>query len=301
MKVLVFGSLNLDRTYYVDHLARPGETISAASMAEFCGGKGFNQAIALRRAGLEAVFAGAVGPDGGALTAALSANGIDHSLVQTLPGSTGHAIIQVDAQGANNIIILAGTNGMISRERIREVLSGFGEGDLLVAQNEISNVPFLLKTAAERGMKVAFNPSPYQESTVSACDLADVTWLLINETEGAGLTGETKEESILAALHAAWPRLTVVLTLGDRGSLLLGPDGTETRFGIYPVRAVDSTAAGDTFTGYFLEAVTRGSAPEEALRRAAAAAAISVSRKGAEPSIPGAEEVTRFMAEEDAQ
>ena len=296
MKVLVFGSLNLDRTYSVDHLARPGETISAAGMAEFCGGKGFNQAIALRRAGLEVAFAGAVGPDGGALTETLAANGIDRSLVQTLPGSTGHAIIQVDPQGANNIIILAGTNGMITRERISEVLSGFGPGDLLAAQNEISNVPFLLKAAAARGMRVAFNPSPYQ-SAIRDWDLGDVTWLLINETEGAGLTGETEEEAILRALHAAWPRLSAVLTLGERGSLLLSPDGTVARCGIYPVRAVDSTAAGDTFTGYFLEAVTRGCAPEEALRRASAAAAISVSRKGAEPSIPWRDEVTRFMAE----
>ncbi|MBR6029141.1 MAG: ribokinase [Clostridia bacterium] len=297
MKVLVFGSLNLDRTYSVDHLARPGETISAASLAEFCGGKGFNQAISLRRAGLEVAFAGAVGPDGGALTEALEANGIDRRLVQTLPGSTGHAIIQVDKEGANNIIILAGTNGMITRERIAEALEGFGPGDLLAAQNEISNVPFLLEEAARRGMKTAFNPSPYN-SAVQACDLHNVTWLLINETEGAGLTGETDEGRVLASLHGAYPRLKVVLTLGERGSLYLNADGTVTRCGIYPTQAVDTTAAGDTFTGYFLEAITRGVPAADALRQASAAAAISVSRKGAEPSIPWREEVDRFMAEE---
>ena len=290
MKALVFGSLNIDRTYRVEHLVRPGETISARSMELFCGGKGFNQAVALRRAGMNTAFSGAVGPDGGMLLEALDRNGIDRSLVLSLPESTGHAVIEVDDNGQNSILILAGTNGLITPERIREVLDRFGPGDLLVAQNEISHVDLLLREAAERGLVIAFNPSPFNEK-ITACDLRHVDYLLINETEGLELTGESDSGRILSKLGNQYPRMNVVLTLGENGSVFRDRDGSVVQAAAYPVRAVDTTAAGDTFTGFFLEAVCRGVPAGDALRRASVAAGIAVSRKGAEPSIPSAEEV----------
>ena len=294
MKALVFGSLNIDRTYRVAHLMRPGETISARSMELFCGGKGFNQAVALRRAGVETAFSGAVGQDGGMLLEALDRNGIDRENVLCLTQSTGHAVIEVDDQGQNSILILAGANGLITPERIREVLSRCSRGDLLVAQNEISNVDFLLKEAAARGMTIAFNPSPYNEK-IAACDLQTVDYLLINETEGRELTGEEAPDRILDTLCGRYPRMNVALTLGEQGSVYRDRQGATVRAGVYPVQAVDTTAAGDTFTGFFLEAVCRGVPAQSALKRAAVAAGIAVSRKGAEPSIPTAREVDEAL------
>lgn len=286
MKTLVFGSLNIDRTYSVDHLVSAGETLSARGMEAFCGGKGFNQAIALRRAGCtEVFFAGAVGTDGGMLLDALDRNGIDRSHVRTVPGTTGHAIIQVDRDGQNSIIILAGANGAVTPEDVQRALADFSAGDLIVLQNEITCVPELLHAARARGMIIAFNPSPCNEK-IAACDLGYVDYLLINETEGQALSGTDSPTGMLDALRAKWPHTNIVLTLGDKGSVYQGCDGRRISGGIYPVKAVDTTAAGDTFTGYFLNEMLICGDPVRALRAAAVAAGLAVSRKGAEPSIP---------------
>ena len=290
MKMVVFGSLNIDKTYTVADFVRPGQTISAAKMEQFCGGKGFNQAIALRRAGNEVFFAGAVGQDGGMLLANLDRNGIDRRYVKQTVGATGHAIIQLDAKGQNCIIILAGANGEITPEDVESTLAGFGEGDLIVLQNEISCVELIIRRAHEKGMIVAFNPSPYDEK-IAACDMACVNYLLVNETEGAAMAGADAPEAILDALHARYPHLNVVLTLGGDGSIFQSSAGQRFVCGVHPVQAVDTTAAGDTFTGYFLSEMLRHGEADRALRMASVAAGIAVSRKGAEPSIPMLSEV----------
>lgn len=290
MKMVVFGSLNIDKTYTVTDFVRPGQTISAAKMEQFCGGKGFNQAIALRRAGNEVFFAGAVGQDGGMLQDNLDRNGIDRRYVKQTGGATGHAIIQLDAKGQNCIIILAGANGEITPEDVESTLAGFGAGDLIVLQNEISCVELILRRAHEKGMIVAFNPSPYDEK-IAACNMACVDYLLVNETEGAAMVGVDAPEAILDALHARYPHLNVVLTLGGDGSIFQSSDGQRFACGVHPVQAVDTTAAGDTFTGYFLSERLRHGEADRALRMASVAAGIAVSRKGAEPSIPMLSEV----------
>ncbi len=290
MKMVVFGSLNIDKTYTVADFVRPGQTISAAKMEQFCGGKGFNQAIALRRAGNEVFFAGAVGQDGGMLLDNLDRNGIDRRYVKQLGGATGHAIIQLDAKGQNCIIILAGANGEITPEDVESTLAGFGEGDLIVLQNEISCVELIIRRAHEKGMIVAFNPSPYDEK-IAACDMACVDYLLVNETEGAAMAGVDAPEAILDALHGRYPHLNVVLTLGGDGSIFQSSNGQRFACGVHPVQAVDTTAAGDTFTGYFLSEMLRHGEADRALRMASVAAGIAVSRKGAEPSIPMLSEV----------
>ncbi len=290
MKMVVFGSLNIDKTYTVTDFVRPGQTISAAKMEQFCGGKGFNQAIALRRAGNEVFFAGAVGQDGGMLLDNLDRNGIDRRYVKQTAGATGHAIIQLDAKGQNCIIILAGANGEITPEDVGSTLAGFVKGDLIVLQNEISCVELIIRRAHEKGMIVAFNPSPYDEK-IAACNLACVDYLLVNETEGAAMAGVDAPEAILDALHARYPHLNVVLTLGGDGSIFQSSDGQRFACGVHPVQAVDTTAAGDTFTGYFLSEMLRHGEADRALRMASVAAGIAVSRKGAEPSIPMLSEV----------
>ena len=294
MKMVVFGSLNIDKVYALEEFVRPGQTISAYGMEEFCGGKGFNQGIALRRAGNAVYFAGAVGQDGGMLLNTLDRNGINREHVKVTDGATGHAIIQLDKKGGNCIIILAGANGEITEEDVESTLADFGEGDLIVLQNEISCVPYILRRAHEKGMVVAFNPSPY-DAKIGDCDLSCVDYLLVNEVEGAGMAGCTDASAILDVLHSRYPALNIVLTLGGEGSVYQAKNGERFTCGVHKVNAVDTTAAGDTFTGFFLSEILCHGDAQKALRVAAVAAGIAVSRKGAEPSIPMIEEVLAKM------
>lgn len=294
MKMVVFGSLNIDKTYSLEDFVRPGQTISASKMEQFCGGKGFNQAIALRRAGNEVHFAGAVGQDGGMLLENLDRNGIDRSCVKVTDGATGHAIIQLDKNGGNCIIILAGANGEITEADVEATLAHFGEGDLIVLQNEISCVPYILRRAHEKRMIVAFNPSPY-DGKIADCDLSCVDYLLVNEVEGAGMAGCTDADAILDTLHSRYPALNIVLTLGGDGSVYQDKNGARFNCGVHKVHAVDTTAAGDTFTGFFLSGILRHGDAQKALHTASVAAGIAVSRKGAEPSIPLMAEVEKVV------
>ena len=294
MKMVVFGSLNIDKVYSLEEFVCPGQTVSAARMEQFCGGKGFNQAIALRRAGNAVYFAGAVGHDGGMLLENLDKNGIDRSCVKVTEGATGHAIIQLDAKGQNCIIILAGANGDVTEADVDATLARFDAGDLIVLQNEISCVPYILRQAHQKGMIVAFNPSPY-DGRIAECDLKCVDYLLVNEVEGAAMSRQSEPEEILNELAGQWPHLNVVLTLGSEGSVYRSCEGQRFSCGVHKVEAVDTTAAGDTFTGYFLSEMLRHGDADKALQTASAAAGIAVSRKGAEPSIPVMEEVARVL------
>ncbi len=290
MKYLVFGSLNIDRTYSVPHFVAAGETMSAGSMELFCGGKGFNQAVALARAGKEVYFAGAVGADGQMLLDALRADGIDERYIKHTNGASGHAVIQVDPAGQNCIIILAGANGEITKDDVDRVLVNFDKGDLIVLQNEISNVDYILAQAAQKGMIVALNPSPCDEK-ISRYDLNYVDYLLVNEVEGSVITGLEEPDAIGNQLRQQYPNMNVVLTLGSRGAVYFGADGSRHCRGIWRTNAVDTTAAGDTFTGYFLAQITSSGDAALALEQASIASGISVSRRGASPSIPAGQEV----------
>nr|WP_326208084.1 ribokinase [uncultured Oscillibacter sp.] len=295
MRALCFGSLNIDYVYQVPHFVGGGETLAAGSLSRFSGGKGLNQSIALARAGLEAWHAGAIGRDGRFLLEELQEAGVHTGYVEVLEDvSTGHAIIQRTPSGENCILLYGGANRSITREQVDRVLAGFGPGDALVLQNEISQLPYLAERAKARGMTVALNPSPMEEGLLPLLPLAD--YLLLNEIEaaqlcqGLGSALPEAEEDLAAALAAALPSTAVVLTLGPRGSLYA--DGTRlARQAAVPVRAVDTTAAGDTYTGFFLAGALEGRGVEWAMEFAAAAAAIAVTRPGAAPSIPSREEV----------
>lgn len=295
MRVLCFGSLNIDYVYEVPHFAAGGETLAAASLQRFSGGKGLNQSIALARAGLEVRHAGAVGRDGLFLLEELRAAGVRTEYVEVLEDvSTGHAVIQRTPSGENCILLYGGANRHITREHIDRVLSDFGPGDALVLQNEISQLPCLMERARARGMTVALNPSPMEEGLLPLLPLAD--YLLLNEIEaaqllrGLGKPVPELEEALAEALAAALPSAAIVLTLGPRGSLFT--DGKRLlRQAAAPVRAVDTTAAGDAYTGFFLAGVLGGRDPAWAMEYASAAAAIAVTRSGAAPSIPSRNEV----------
>ena len=295
MKVLVFGSANIDRTYQVNHFVNAGETLSADKMELFCGGKGFNQAIAFARAGCDVYFAGAVGNDGEMLVDTLIDNGIHVEHLKVVSGPSGHAVIQVTPDGQNSIIILAGANDSITHEDVDRVLASFSEGDLVVLQNEISSVDYIIERAKCLGMLIALNPSPFDDR-VQLYDLSKVDYLLVNEVEAALLTGYSDTEKMTSVIHEEYPDSNVILTLGHAGSIFLGKDGNVCTAGIFQVNVIDTTAAGDTYTGYFLSEMLRSSDIEFALKTAAIASGISVSRQGASQSIPYIDEVKEVDA-----
>lgn len=292
MRILNFGSLNCDNVYTVPHMVSAGETLSSLRMETFPGGKGLNQSIALARAGAPVCHAGLIGEDGEFLLELARESGVDCSLVEKRPGRTGHAVIQVDPSGQNCILLFGGANQQIDEDYIRRALADFGPGDLLLMQNEVSLPHRILELAWEKGLSIALNPSPSDEA-LCRCDLEKVDWLLLNELEGAALSGEAEVGKVPQALLARYPQMKIVLTLGKAGAVY---QDQNCRFEqpIYPVKAVDTTGAGDTFTGFFLAAALEGRPIPEALSLASRAAALAVSRKGAASSIPTRQEAERF-------
>ena len=289
MKILNFGSLNLDYVYQVDHMAAAGETLASLDMEIFCGGKGLNQSIALAKAGAEVYHAGCIGEDGKVLVTVLAEAGVRKDYIKILPGKTGHAIIQVDKTGQNCILLYGGANRAVAEDYIEEVLSHFEKDDILLLQNEINLLPVIIDKAYERGMKIVLNPSPYDDH-LKACDFGKISMFLLNEIEGEQITGEREPAAILRTLAQLYPKAAVVLTLGGDGSCYC-EGSTQYRQDIYPVDVVDTTAAGDTFTGYFIAAMLEGKPVDECLRLASKASSIAVGRKGAAPSIPQRSEV----------
>lgn len=293
MRILNLGSLNFDKVYDVPHFVTEGETVLSCGYAEFLGGKGLNQSLALARAGVEVFHAGAVGPDGGSLLDCLREAGVDISYLQTIDIVSGHAIIQ-NAKGQNCIIVCGGANQCITQSYIEGLLENFGEGDLLLIQNEVSNVPCAMETAKRRGMKVAFNASPITPELLEY-PLSMVDYFLINEVEGKALSGISSEkpDKILDAMQRRFPEATIVLTVGEHGVHYRCGDAFASH-GIYPVQVVDTTAAGDTFCGYFLAGLAKGLDIPEVLYHASLASSLAVSRHGASSSIPTWEEVQAF-------
>jgi len=289
MRILNYGSLNIDHVYSVDHIVRPGETIDSDSYRRFCGGKGLNQSIALSRAGAEVWHAGKIGTDGRFLKKRLLEDEVNVDFIEEVSVPTGHAVIQVDAGGENAIVIQGGANRAITRSDAERVLRAFAPGDFLLVQNEISAVDDLLEIAAYGKIKVAFNPAPFGPE-VPNYPLEGVDLFILNETEGRGLTGETEAEGVATVLLRRFPDTAVILTLGARGAFYADKSCAFQVPG-QQVAAVDTTAAGDTFIGYFLARYVKGSDVRHCMAVACRAAALCVTRPGAADAIPKLEEV----------
>ncbi len=289
MKVLNFGSCNIDYVYQMEHFIRPGETAPCTALSAGCGGKGLNQSIALAKAGTEVYHAGLYGAEGKFLLDKMQEAGVDTSLMRLGEGANGHAIIQVERSGQNCIILYGGTNRQITQAYVDEVLSHFAAGDVLVLQNEINNMPYIMKKAHERGLRIAFNAAPYGQEVLSY-PLETVTWLIVNEVEGAGLSGKTDYEEIAEALAEKYPGMNIMLTMGKSGCLYKG-SGETVRLGACHVDAVDTTAAGDTFIGYFVRGIVQNLSMRDTLRQATVASAIAVTRPGAADAVPALSEV----------
>ncbi len=290
MKVLNFGSLNIDHVYEVDHFVRPGETLAGNAYHRFCGGKGCNQSLALARAGAKTFHAGRIGSDGLFLKDTLAMSGADTSLLEMDGGPSGHAIIQVSKEGENSIILFGGANRNISSEQIKNAVSKFKKGDFILLQNEINSMPEIISAAAKARLRIFFNPAPMGKE-VEAYPLDLVDCLILNEVEGAGLAGGgSNPEDVLKRLEKRFPKAAILLTLGSKGAVYSDNDGV-IKIPAEKVKAVDTTAAGDTFIGYFLAGLAAGDMPEKSLKTASKAAAICVTRKGAADSIPWRKEI----------
>lgn len=289
MNIINFGSLNIDYVYSIEHFAVPGETVAADKLETFFGGKGLNQSIAAARAGAHVLHVGKVGAKDAKLREELKKNHVDVAFVSQSSLQSGHAIIQVDPSGQNSIMIYGGANLDIDKDLVNSALNAVEKDDIVLLQNEISNNAYIMEQVHSRELRIAFNPSPITDN-IMEYPLQNVNWFILNEIEGEKLTGKSAPYDIAGELLRKYPGCAVVLTLGKDG-VLYEDDSTLLQHGIYDVQRVDSTGAGDTFTGYFLAGVAKGHSVKQCLEEASIASSIVVSRKGASPSIPTIEEV----------
>lgn len=285
-----FGSLNLDKVYRVPHFVRPGETLAAESFRIFPGGKGLNQSIALARAGISVIHAGAIGKDGLYLRELLELDGVDCSFLAVKDEvQTGHAVIQVAVSGENCILLDGGANRSITEADAKEMLSHVRPGDWVLLQNEISALPVIIREAAAVGARIFFNPAPMGPE-VDAYPLDVLDTLIVNETEGAALahTDSADYRQVIPLLRERLPQVNLLMTLGAAGAVHCAGGSAETVFApaCRVEKVVDTTAAGDTFIGYFMAERLRGTGVAEAMGFAARASAWCVARAGAACSIP---------------
>ena len=293
-QVHAIGSLNLDYVYKVPHFLRPGETLEAAHRAVHWGGKGLNQTVAMLRSGLSVRHCGAVGADGTPLSDFLAAEGSDVSHLRVDEGAaTGHTFIQVTPDGENAILYYPGTNHGVTEELVDDFLSTALEGDFLVLQNEVNGTERLIHEGKRRGLRVVFNPSPFSPE-LCALDLSGLYALVLNETEAAEWTGTELAPEVAAKALTDKGVAVVILTLGAKGLVWRTKEGESGSVPAFRVEAVDTTAAGDVFNGALCVALAEGRTLVEAVRFATRASAISVTRMGAQSSIPTRSELDSF-------
>lgn len=293
--VLVIGSLNLDLVIHAERIPLPGETVRGLGYEELLGGKGANQAVAAARLGASVRMGGRVGSDayGHSLLDGLTAAGVNAAGVQVSEGPSGLAVITHAASGQNSIVVQPGANGAVTAADIVEMeFSGVG---LVLLQLEIpmEAVCAAAKTARQAGVPVMLDPAPVQAFSNDL--LQAVTWLTPNETEAAALTGGVFPPQETAEKLLAMGCRNVVLKLGECGAFLMGSDCEPVLVPSFAVKAVDTTAAGDCFNGAFATRLLAGDAPAEAARYANGAAAISVTRMGAQASMPSQDEVAELL------
>jgi ribokinase len=296
MRVLNIGSMNIDFVYSVDHIILPGETEATGGMNVFLGGKGINQSMALAKAGVEVYHGGLIGEDGQAFLDACKEYGVNSQYIKTIPGKSGHTIIQVDKNAQNSILLFGGANQEFTKEFIDSILDNFTSEDILLLQNEVNLLSYIVDKAYEKGMQIALNPSPFNEK-LNDVDLTKVSIFLLNEVEGGQITGLVDPDEVLEKMREMFPKAKIVLTLGKDGAKYAEGDQVYHQ-PIFKVKAVDTTAAGDTFTGYFLSGLIEGMDIPSILKMSAKASSIAVTRNGAVQSIPFKQEVLEALKEE---
>ena len=298
MQLFNFGSINWDHCYQLTHFVRPGETISSDTYQKLLGGKGANQSAAAARAGAKVFHVGAVGGDESQAQSLLKELGVDVSGTVALAGAeTGHAIIQINQDGENAIVLFAGANHGLTESQINEQLDKAAQGDWVLLQNETNLIEFVVEQAKSRGLNVAFNPAP-MDKDLTLKVLPHLDLLIVNEIELQDLTA-TEDKAKAEAMAMEWSSdLEMLVTQGSAG-VNYYHKGEKQFCSAFKVDAVDTTAAGDTFIGYFMASKLAGASVETSLKTACAASAISVTRAGAIPSIPAHTEVEQFIQKQE--
>lgn len=288
MTIWNLGSINLDLVYRLDHLPQPGETLAALRHDEGLGGKGANQSVAAARAGSETRHVGAMGEGSPWVLDQLIEAGVETTgIVQSADHATGHAVILVDRHAENCIVIHPGANRALDGERVADALSWIDPEDTLLIQNETNLQVEAAQIARAAGARVIYSAAPFDLDAVQAI-LPFVSILALNRGEA---------DRLFAAMDGDLPVDALLITLGGDGAEYRDLVSGETlRQRAFPVAAVDTTGAGDCFAGYFAAGLDQGMAPSEALRLAAAAAALAVTRPGAGGAIPALAEVEAFLA-----
>lgn len=292
MKILNFGSLNIDIFFRVENIVKPGETISAKSIEKRPGGKGLNQSVALSKSFENVYHAGSVGDDGIFLVDYLKSENINTKYIKKSDKLTGNAIIQVDDKGENSIVLYKGANFDNDKKFIDEVLNDFSKDDILLLQNEISSMKYLINKAYEKGMKIVLNPSPITDE-IKEFDFNKIDLLLVNEIEAKDIANKDNIDESINYFMATYPNINLIVTLGSKGSIFVNKNEKIKQEGI-KVESVDSTGAGDTFTGFFVSYFYQGKNVRDCLKFASLASALSVTKSGASISIPSLCDVKEF-------
>ena len=285
MKILNFGSINKDFVYLVENFVQSGQTISSKKYEVFLGGKGLNQSVALAHSGANIYHAGCINKNDDSIIMQLNKWGVNTDNIIKVEDPTGHAIIQVNDNGENSIIIHGGANHSISSEQIENTLNKFKSGDILVLQNEINKIEEIINRGYEIGMKIFLNPAPFTKEIINY-PLQKLDTLIFNESEGFGLSsGEQDKTKILKYLSKKYPSTKLLLTLGKKGSIYIY-NNKVIEIPANKVNSVDTTAAGDTYIGYFISSYYKNNEVKESMEIASKAASISTTKMGGAISIP---------------
>lgn len=284
MKILNFGSINKDFFYSVNDFVRPGETISSNGYNIKIGGKGLNQSVSISKAGVKVYHAGIINKDDTFIIDKLKSWKINCDNILLSDSPTGHAIIQVNKKGENSIIIHGGANHDFNLKSIKSILSKFETGDILLLQNEINNIEEIIDRAHHKKMKIIFNPAPFKNDILEY-NLNKITTLILNQSEGEGLSNEKIPDKILKVLNNNFKNTEIILTLGEKGSLYSYKDEL-IKIRAHDVKTVDTTGAGDTFIGYYVAGFASKMNKKDNLNRASEAAALTTIKLGGAESIP---------------
>lgn len=289
------GSINIDYVYRVPHLVAPGETLASHALIKVLGGKGANQSVAIAQAGAEVSHIGRISVSDTWALQEMRAFGVNIDCVETSDEPSGHAIIQVDDAGENSIVLFGGANQQLSNNQLSKALDGASAKDWLLVQNECNGLPDIFALAAEKQCLLAFNPAPMSAEVLNL-PLSRAHCLIVNELEANDIVSEKSlnANGLVQALKQRFPNALVALTLGAAGVRLIDR-GEVTEITSPEVQAVDTTGAGDTFVGYFVANLMDGKSAVEAAHKACAAAALSVTKQGATPSIPAEADVLNFI------
>ena len=296
MHIINFGSTNIDIIFTVDHIVVPGETISSSGMTRSTGGKGANQSVAVARAGDHEVFhVGKIGQDGLWIKDKLEQYQVRTDFLRIGEEPTGQAIIQVAQNGENSIVLFAGSNKAFTEREIDEVLDQFSADTVVMLQNEINQLDYIMRSAHAKGMQICFNPAPFDPEVLNL-PLQCVTTFVLNEVEAKGLSHTQDPIAAMDILTKRYPDAEIIITLGSDGVRYGKGSTTRYTFGTWEVPVVDTTAAGDTFIGCYVARRAKGDPVPAALKAASAASSITVMRLGAMDTIPTADQFSLLDA-----